>query len=102
MSGDTKSALARAAERTRSLLASMRSSAAKGDGGSDVLLRRTGGLHRLTEADGDRAAADLIACFGSSVDASLEGDASIVDRMGDAVFLVGEPAERTLPCIQRL
>ena len=60
------------------------------------------GFTALTEAHGDDAAADLIARFSSAVDASLEGDASVADRIGDAVFLVGETPERTLRCVQRL
>ena len=60
------------------------------------------GFTALTEAHGDDAAADLIARFGAAVDAALEGDATIVDRIGDAVFLVGETPERTLRCVQRL
>lgn len=60
------------------------------------------GFTALTEAHGDDAAADLIARFVAAVDASLGGDATIVDRIGDAVFLVGESPERTLRCVQRL
>lgn len=60
------------------------------------------GFTALTEAHGDHAAADLIACFGSAVDAALEGGVAIVDRIGDAVFLVGETPEGTMRCVQRL
>jgi adenylate cyclase len=60
------------------------------------------GFTALTEAHGDDAAADLIARFSSAVDASLEGDASVVDRIGDAVFLLGESPERTVRSVQRL
>lgn len=60
------------------------------------------GFTALTEAHGDDAAADLVARFGAAVDAALEGDASVVDRIGDAAFLVGETPERILRCLQRL
>lgn len=60
------------------------------------------GFTALTEAHGDHAAADVVVRFGTAVDAALEGDASVVDRIGDAVFLVGETPERTLRCLRRL
>jgi class 3 adenylate cyclase/YHS domain-containing protein len=60
------------------------------------------GFTALTEAHGDDAAADLVARFAATVDAALQGDATVVDRIGDAVFLVGETPERLLRCLQRL
>jgi len=60
------------------------------------------GFTALTEAHGDHAAADLIARFGAAVEACLQGDATVVDAIGDAVFLVGESPERVLHCIRRL
>jgi len=60
------------------------------------------GFTALTEAHGDDAAADLVTRFADTVDAALEGDAKVVDRIGDAVFLVGDTPERLLRCLQRL
>jgi adenylate cyclase len=60
------------------------------------------GFTALTEAHGDDAAADLIARFGAAVEDALAGDATVVDRIGDAVFLVGENPGRTLRCVRRL
>lgn len=55
------------------------------------------GLTALTEAHRADAAADLTARFGSTVDASLEGDASVVDRIGDAVDARPTQESSTLP-----
>lgn len=60
------------------------------------------GFTALTEAHGDHAAADLIARFDVAVEECLEGDVTVVDRIGDAVFLVGESPEPVIHCMRRL
>lgn len=60
------------------------------------------GFTALTEAHGDHAAADLVARFGAAVEDALEGDADLVDRSGDAVFLVGATPDHMLRCMRRL